>query len=294
MSDVDEVEFQDLIQTLTEYWLTVVCIGALGAAAAISYVFVATPYYKASALTSPVSEADSNPTLAGLAGRFGSIADLVGVGSTGGLGQAEAIATLKSRSFLTGFIESHELLPDLFNHQWNSVEQEWDAGNSEIPSLSDGYDLFSEQILKVDIDRSTKLITISVIWKEPDVAARWTNELITEVNALLQRRAIDEANRIISFLHVELESTSGLELKQLIFGLIESQINKITIANAKDQFAFKIIDPAVPPDKDDFIRPKPAVTIISGAILGVLFGCCMAFYRRFRAVQRVKNTDASS
>ena len=49
------------------------------------------------------------------------------------------------------------------------------------------------------------------------------------------------------------------------------------MANVQQQYAFKLINPALPPDPDKFIKPRRGLIIVFGFAVGVLAGVLMAF-----------------
>ena len=48
------------------------------------------------------------------------------------------------------------------------------------------------------------------------------------------------------------------------------------LANVRDEYAFKIIDPAVPSDSDDPVRPKPLFVLSLALSVGVIAGLLVA------------------
>ena len=64
------------------------------------------------------------------------------------------------------------------------------------------------------------------------MAASWANALVTRVNAHLQARAVEESERSLVFLREELERTRVAEVRDVVYRLIESQMQRAMIANA--------------------------------------------------------------
>ncbi len=60
------------------------------------------------------------------------------------------------------------------------------------------------------------------------------------------------------------------------------------VASTREEYAFKVIDPAIPPEKK--IKPKRSLIVILGFILGAMVipmaGIFTAFFRRFLENQR--------
>jgi len=44
------------------------------------------------------------------------------------------------------------------------------------------------------------MLTISVEWRDRDVAAQWANQLVAQLNEEMRQRAIDEATGMILYL----------------------------------------------------------------------------------------------
>ena len=93
------------------------------------------------------------------------------------------------------------------------------------------------------------LITFSINWTDPKQSADWANAMITRVNDHIRQQAIEEAEKSIYFLEEQLQSTSLLNAQSVLHSLVEDQTKNIMLANVRDEYAFKIIDPAVVPEK---------------------------------------------
>jgi uncharacterized protein involved in exopolysaccharide biosynthesis len=282
----DELGLGALLALIARRWLligviVVACTG-LGVAAAL----LMTPVYRAEILVMPADGDDSGGTLSSLAAQFGSLASLVGDNLSGGGDREEALALLGSRALATQFISDSGLLPVFFADKWDSAAQRWVVEGDDAPTMADAYKLFNESIRGISVNSQTGLITLSIEWTDPDLAAAWANELIARVNASMRDRTIEEAERSIEFLNKEIDKTSVVDLRAAIFSLVESQVKRIMLANARDQYAFKIIDPAVPAEKDQFVRPRRMLIAASAFVAGVLLAGFMALaadvYGRWR------------
>jgi uncharacterized protein involved in exopolysaccharide biosynthesis len=129
------------------------------------------------------------------------------------------------------------------------------------------------------------LITLSVEWKNPhnpNKIADIANNLVSSMNSHAKDRAILEARDSISFLEKELEQTSILNAQTILYSLIEQQMGKIMMANIRDEFIFKVIDPAVAPKRAE---TKPILMIIFigivlGIFLGIIFSISIDFFKK--------------
>ena len=79
-------------------------------------------------------------------------------------------------------------------------------------------------------------------------------------------------------------------VEQGIFRLIENELKRLMITNVREEFAFKVIDPAVPAETDDFARPKRAMIIglgiVGGFFLSILVPLLAASAPFFRDLAR--------
>jgi len=284
----DEVSLLDLWRVLVSYkWLIFVltflsiCIGA-------GIAFWLPPVYRAEITLAPVSTEEGG-RLSALAGELGGIASLAGINiGSGNTSTDQAIAVLKSRAFTDAFIKEEQLLPILFSDQWDSQKKTWRLEDqNEAPTLRQAYLLFDERLRTITQDKKTGLITLVIEWKDPKQAAQWANLLVERLNFHERRAAIAEAEKSLAYLKNQLSQTSVLEMQQAIYRLIEAQTKNIMLANARDEYAFKIIDPAVTPEKKT--KPNRVFIIGIGATIGFLSSLLLVF-----VMSAVKNHSKST
>lgn len=286
--DEDEIDLVELWRTLTSHkWLillTTLLVGALAATAG----FVMTPVYRAAVLMAPVSPTQETGRLAQIADQFGGLAAMAGID----LGEKDAdveaaIATLKSREFTLAFMHDNQLLPVLFDDAWNPATKTWDVDDpKDIPTEWEAYKYFDKDVRSISRDKRAGLLTLAIEWKDRNLAARWANELVARINRQQQQKAITEARKSIEFLKAQLERTSVTAIQQAIWRLVEAEDKKAMLAKVREDYAFKVIDPAVPPDEGDFAKPKRKRMVVLGVVVGLMLGVFLAFLRAF--VQRQK------
>jgi len=198
---------------------------------------------------------------------------------------------LESRSFTKEFITERNLIPVLFHEIWDAKSSKWLVDDLQgIPSLEDAYWRFLLNVRGIYRDSKSGLLTVSIEWTEPELAAEWANELVAAVNEKIRQRAIFEAEKNIEFLNRELGKTSIVELEQAIYGLLANEIKTIMLANIQEQYAFRVIDPAAAPDIDDPVRPNKVVIVFFGGMFGVVLGCALGLVRASRRGRQVHQT----
>lgn len=255
---------------------------------ALLAAFIMPPVYRAEVLLAPVTQSKGE----GVASVLGQLGDLgalfeayVGSGKDR---TAESIATLKSRSLTTQFIAQHELKPILFNDRWEPRTKTWREG-AKVPTDLEAVDRFDKNVRQVVVDRRTGLVTLAIEWGEPALAAAWANALVREVNTRRREEAIDEAKTSITYLQRQLARNSAMEIHQAIYRLIEAQTKTMTVAATREEYAFRVIDPAVAPETR--IRPKRTLMVLGGLVMGVVIAVFVVLLRHAltkfnRAAQR--------
>jgi uncharacterized protein involved in exopolysaccharide biosynthesis len=252
-------------------WLMLACV-VLATALATAAAFVMKPKYLVEVVMIPVKADDARSALSGVVGQLGGLASLAGVALSGGGNKDENIEYLRSHDFTARFIEEENLLPVLFAKKWDARNGRWNVEDPEdVPTISDGVRLL-DRIRTVQEERRTGLVTLSLKWRDRELAARWANLMVERVNRDLRARAIAEAQASIDYLNAEIARTGVLELRESLYRLYENQVKTIMFAKVRSQYAFKVIDPAYVPDADRFVQPKRLPMILIGVLGGLLGG----------------------
>jgi len=232
------------------------------------YAFLAPSWYRADLVLFPVARQSAGSGFAQISG----LASMAGVDIPGAAG-SEPIAVLRSKSFARDFITSEDLMPILYARDWDSSRRTWKRkiiGNA--PDLRDAAEYFDKEILGVIEDKKTGLVTISLRWKDPELAARWANVLTKRLNDRLRARAISQASMTMEYLQKEMIDASVISLQSAIGRVLDAELQKMAFARANEQFAFRVVDEAVAP----LHRQSPrrivliALSLIFGAIIGVM------------------------
>lgn len=261
----------------------VVCSVVACTAVAAMFAFVVTPVYKASVLLAPTA-AERSGSMTSALGQLGGIASMVGVNLKSGDAQTqEAIAILNSREFTVAFIQGNDLMPELFRKKWDSRSRQWKGPPERWPTPNKAYKLFNEKIREVSVDTHTGFVTLSIEWPNRDEAAQWANELVQQLNTSTRARAIAQARSDIAYLEQELQSTKYIEVRNAINGLIEQEVRQEMVASATPEYAFRVLDKAVPADKDNPFRPRKGLTILAGLMAGLFLPFLFALFVVSRA-----------
>jgi uncharacterized protein involved in exopolysaccharide biosynthesis len=266
--DDPEQSLWELLRALSQHWVVGVVVFAASILIGASVYVFAPRVYEAKALLAPVKEVSSG-ALGGLAGRIGGLASLAGVDLPDQQAEVEvALARLQSQGFLQAFLAENDVLRVLY------PERVGPARSGNPPTLQEGYLKFRDDVLTIGRDRQAGLVELQVRWTDPDTALVWCTKLVARINQEMRQTAEQEAQKSIEFLNRELERTPVLETRQSIYQLLESQVNQLMIANVREDFVFRVVDPPHKSDADKFVAPSLIVVASASLLLG---GLCALF-----------------
>ena len=213
----------------------------------------------------PLDDQSNQSPLSGMTASLGGLASLAGISNDGNsLKVDNAIAILKSRTFIQSFIADQDIMPILFPDNWESEEP---------PSFWLAYEKF-ERLMDISKDPKTGIIEVSFSWNDPKIAAQWANNIIDKLNNHLKITAIEESERSVAYLEQQLPKTSLKAAELVLYSLIETETRKIMVANSREQYLFKIIDKAIPAERRT--SPVRRVIVMVGTILGFFIGIIIA------------------
>jgi len=289
-ADPERFRLRNFVQNCLRYRWMVIGLFSASVFVALAFALFSEKIYEGRVLLVPVKQDTSSSRLAAMAGQLGGLVAQLGLGGGVADNTQEALATLKSRQFLGSFIKDYDLLPVLFYDLWDPQKKRWTVDQDEVPTLADAYKKLDEDIVAVSQDSQTGLVELTIDWRDRERVKEWANALVARVNRIMRERDISEAERGIKYLNEQLAQTDVVELRLAISGLIESNIQTIMFAKVRDDYAFRVIDPAVTPDEDRFIKPKRLLVLAIGIVFGG-FLCIFAVLLRVSWSADVHRTE---
>lgn len=294
----DEIDLVELWYAIWSQKWKVILITLVFAVGSVVFALSQPNLYKSEALLAPAGDDKSNSGLGALAGQFGGLASLAGVNlSSGGSNKTEeALAILKSREFITQFVRNNDILvplfalkpvrfskgvaldPNVYDESTNTWVRVVQTPYTPEPTDWEIYKNFS-QILTVSTDKQTGLVTVSIEWYVPVQAQQWVTLLIKGLNEHIKNRDVSEAQKSIAFIREKIKEVSLVDMQAIFFNLIEAQGKTIMLAEVRDEYAFRTIDPAVIPLEKS--KPKRALICVLGTLLGGMLGVLMALVSYF-------------
>jgi uncharacterized protein involved in exopolysaccharide biosynthesis len=260
----DEIDYLGLSRIAWRYRLFLTIIVAVCGLLAAIYAFKAIPIYRAETTLIPVRDRSMAGT-SSVIDQLGGIASIAGVNlSTADNSTLEAEAILQSRSLAEAFITRYDLLPALLSDRPAASRTTWA-----------GVEHFKDDVLGIREDARKGTTTIAIDWTDPVVAARWANGYVALANEVIRSSAIEESTKNIAYLNKQISQTTVVELQRVMYNLVESETKTLMLANARSEYAFTVVDPAVPPERR--ISPKRTVIVAVGLVTGLMLGLLAAF-----------------
>ena len=228
--------------------------------------------YSATVVVSPVSSGPDSGTLAGagssLSTPLAGLSELFGMSSVLDSKKAESVAFLQSDALTEKYIQDNNLLPILYARLWDPAGKRWKVNDPEkIPTLWRANELFNKGIREVKAEKRTNLVTVTIVWKDPVLAAEWANGLVKLANDSLRARAVADSERNIAYLKEEAARTNVLEAQKVIYTALRMEMSKLMLAQGTQEYAFKVIDPALVVEKA--LPPERVVWLPFGLLLGM-------------------------
>ena len=255
----------------------------------VVYALISTPVYE-SKTTFIINKTGKGRS--SLLSNLGGLASFAGLDLSSQTGDGKFyLAVLKSRIFLSTLVDKYRLLPLLYKDKWNQETKTWILkGKEKPPSMNKACKYFKEQVMSVVEDKKTGLITLEIKWRDPKMASLLANSIIQMGNEYIRNMKIREYSTTIEYLKKQIDETSVVNMQKIFYKLIEQQIQNKSLAEVKKNFAFQVLDPAVPPDLP--FKPRKKVIVLLGSLTGLFTGIFMVFIIKFfrETVFFVKNS----
>lgn len=282
----DEIDLRELFSVLWQGKWIIIVTTFLFSVASVFYALSLPNIYKSEVTLAPVSDDASLK----IPGQLGGLAALAGVNlgvKGGGDKTSLALEILKSRDFIGRFIEQKDLyLPIMAAEGWNRSEdkllwnpkvyngqtQQWvrkvkvpfQAKPSTLETIEEFKKLFS-----VNNDKTSGMVKLSVEHYSPYLAKSWADSLVKAINEEMRTRELTEAERSIAYLNQQIAQTNLADVRTMLFSLIEEQTKTLMLANVREEYVFKTVDPAVVSERKS--KPSRAVIVLAFIFIGAFF-----------------------
>lgn len=274
-----------------------------------------TNIYESRAVITPVEAKNS-----GGGGMAAALMQQMGGGLSGLIGlpesatSSEIMLLLKSNILREKIISEYNLLPVLFSEQWDSEKKAWKKGGGfslnpltwiskliaavkpadkkiikkepGVPDIWDGLRAL-DGLVKISNDKKENSIAISAEFDDPAIAASIVNYFLAALNNHMSGEAKRVAAINKKYLEEQLSQTSDPFIKQKIYNMIAQQIETSMMAEVKENFSFKIIDPPKVPDKK--VKPKRAQMVLLSFVVSLFIAVFIIFFLEY--LEKMKKSE---
>tara|TARA_B100001093_G_scaffold183499_1_gene176139 strand:+ start:3116 stop:4057 length:942 start_codon:yes stop_codon:yes gene_type:complete len=281
----DEIDLSELFHVLWDKKFYIASITSIFSLISIIFALMLPNIYQSKATMMAVEQ---NSGMSGMVGRYSGMASLAGISleSKSGSKDQEAIARIKSFEFFSNnFLPNIKLENLMAVKKWtqasntlsydasdfNSESRQWvrkaKLPRSNIPTSQEAYEEFME-IMSVNKDKKTLLITLSVEHKSPFIAQQWVEIMINQIDQVMRDQDRQTATKSIEYLNSLAPTVNYEEIKKALSALQQEQMKRLMMVEANDNYIFKVLDPPIVPEVKS--RPKRSLVVIWGTILGMV------------------------
>ena len=276
----DEINLLDMFIVLLKYKKLIAGIVVVAGIGAIVISLLMTNIYSSESTIVPVEQEKSAvgsalSALGGLGGLGAIVASEVGIGGTGSLEKFEVV--LKSRELTNTVIQQHNLLPVLYEDDWDKARLKWKV--DKPPTLQDAYKNITEGLLKVNVDKKKNVLKASFEFRDAATASNILIYYIEGMSNYMRRNALETARAQQEHLSQEMARTSDPILRTKLAEMLADQIQKESLAKVQKYYGFSVIDPPFVPEKK--IKPKRAVICALTVIVAFFLAVFLAFFLEY-------------
>ena len=243
----------------------------------------------------------------------GGMAAAMGGGLGGMIGTPESASAveistlLKSNILRSKIIQEYNLLPILFSDQWDEEKKTWKKGGISlnplfyvsklikaikpadkkavkkeegVPDVYEGLraleDIMNIQEVKAKgLIGKDNTIVVAAQFDDPEIAASLVNYFLAALNDHMSKEAKRVAALNKKYLEEQLPLNSDPLIKQKIYTMIAQQVEMSMMAEVKENFSFKVVDPPMVPDKK--IKPKRAQMVVLSFVVALFLAVFVVF-----------------
>lgn len=280
MNFEDEISIKDILDVAADGKIFIIFFSFLVFVASAAVLFSMPDKYESKVLLVP-SDSFSSGGLS-LPSGLGGLAAMAGMSLGDPVNDkvTTALEILKSRKFISNFIVKNQLEQNLLaakrwdedtnkiilnEAKFDSKKKQWLDEKEPSIRLIDAYDEFSD-LLSVYRDEKTGVVEVTITYYSPYLAKDWLQALILQLNETIKLQDVTEANKSMKFLEEQLEKVSVGDMQDVFYELIEQQMKIVLLANVREEYVLKTIDPAVVIEKS--VGPSKLLILIISFFVG--------------------------
>ena len=281
----DEIDLSELFHLLWDKIFYIGAITSIFSLISIIYALMMPNIYQSKATLMAVEQSSG---MSGMIGRYSGMASLAGISldSKSGSKDQEAIARIKSFEFFSNnFLPNMKLENLMAVKKWNqasntltyyasdfnSESRQWlrkaKPTRSNIPTAQEAYEEFVE-IMSVNKDKKTNLVTLMVEHKSPFIAQQWVEIMINQIDQVMRDQDRQTATKSIEYLNSLAPTVINEDIKKALSALQQEQMKRLMMVEANDNYVFKVLDSPIAAELKS--KPMRSLIVIWGTILGMV------------------------
>ena len=281
----DEIDLSELFHVLWDKIFYIGAITSIFSLISIVYALMLPNIYQSKATLMAVEQSSG---MSGMVGRYSGMASLAGISldSKSGSKDQEAIARIKSFEFFSNnFLPNMKLENLMAVKKWNqasntltyyagdfnSESRQWlrkaKPPRSNIPTAQEAYEEFVE-IMSVNKDKKTNLVTLMVEHKSPFIAQQWVEIMINQIDQVMRDQDRQTATKSIEYLNTLAPTVINEDIKKALSALQQEQMKRLMMVEANDNYVFKVLDSPIAAELKS--KPRRSLIVIWGTILGMV------------------------
>ncbi|MBI5025655.1 MAG: hypothetical protein HZC12_02795 [Nitrospirae bacterium] len=254
----------DYINVIKKHRTMIVIIIAVSVLTTGMVSFLMPKIYEAKAVITPVTQPKEPGGMSVIAAQFS-------IAAPASSNVSEIVNLLKSNILLEKIITRYDLLKVFF-------KEGFPEGPSKDKIIWGGI-RYLKGIMEVKHNQRENIIELSVKFKDPRVAADIINYTLIELTDHMTGEAKRVAETNKKYLESLIDKNSDPFIRQKVYALIAQQIETSMMAEVKENFAFKVLDPARVPDTK--IEPKIKKNIMLSFVTSLFIGIFLAFFKEY-------------
>lgn len=307
----DEINLIDLWLIIWKRRMMIAIIVFLSVMLTIAASLSMTDIYQSKAVIAPVAPQGGS---GGSASAFASVLSqqlggLPGLMMPGSSSAQEIVSLLKSGILREKVVTTYDLIPVLFDDQWDPQKKDWIKERSwldipkklpkyllgavrparpgslppkeeGVPTMFQALRLLENDVITITDDSlKSGIITIAVEFKDPLTAQRIAQYIVTVLTEHMSAEAkrVAETNR--KYLEEQLNKTADPMIKQNLYNLIAQQLQTSMMAEVKENFGFKVIDPPRLPEEKS--RPKRTQMVVLSFFVSAFLAVFIVFFLEY-------------
>ncbi len=264
----DEIDLLYCAAVIMRHKVLIFCITILGVIVTGVAALLMTPVYEANALIAPAGK--SSTDYAGMGG-MSAMAFSIGLTTPASASMAELVNLLNSNILKEETVRRHNLVPLLSGKSATDTRSEEQKIRSAVG--------FLQGALKVEPMRKENAIRLSMRSRDPKMAATILDNVLAELTEHMSSEARRVAQTNKKYLEGEVDRTTDPFIRAKIYSLIAQQVETSMMAEVKENFAFKMLDPPrVPSHKSGPNRSRMVMIAFAASLIA---GIVVAFLREY-------------